>query len=41
LVHDYLNIDLLILENVLREAHYTALNDFSIKAISALKNKFK
>jgi len=40
LVHDYLNVDLLILENVLRQGHYLALDDFSKQAISALKSRF-
>lgn len=40
LVHDYLNVDLLILENVLRQGHYLALDDFSKQAISVLKFRF-
>jgi len=41
LVHDYLNIDLLILENVLRQGHYVELSDFSTKAIALLRDKYK
>lgn len=37
LVHDYLNIDLAILETVLREQHYQRLADFSGKAIHFLQ----
>ncbi|MDD9196728.1 DUF86 domain-containing protein [Aliivibrio sp. S3MY1] len=36
LVHDYLNIDLLIVEDILREGHYQALADFTEKAITFL-----
>lgn len=39
LVHDYLNIDLLIVENIIREEQFIALDDFAIKVISALKSK--
>lgn len=37
LVHDYLKIDLSIIENILIEAHYQQLDEFSDKAISFLK----
>lgn len=37
LVHDYLKIDLSIIENILTEAHYLQLDEFSDKAISFLK----
>ena len=33
LVHDYLNIDLLIIEDVLRDGHYQALSEFTEKAV--------
>lgn len=33
LVHDYLNIDLLIIEDILREGHYQTLADFTDKAV--------
>jgi uncharacterized protein YutE (UPF0331/DUF86 family) len=36
LVHDYLNIDLAIVESVIREKHYGQLNDFCLKAIDFL-----
>ena len=36
LVHDYLNIDLLIVEDILREGHYQALADFTEKAVTFL-----
>ncbi len=36
LVHDYLNIDLAIVERVVRERHYAQLNDFCLKAIAHL-----
>ncbi len=39
LVHDYLNIDLAIVEGVVRERHYEQLNAFCQKAISFLSNK--
>lgn len=38
LVHDYLTIDLTVLESVIRKGHYSQLNDFSQRAISYLKN---
>jgi len=36
LVHDYLNIDLAIVESVVRERHYSQLNLFCLKAIDFL-----
>jgi uncharacterized protein YutE (UPF0331/DUF86 family) len=36
LVHDYLNIDLAIVESVIREKHYGQLNLFCLKAIDFL-----
>ncbi|MFC3852749.1 HepT-like ribonuclease domain-containing protein [Salinispirillum marinum] len=36
LVHDYLKIDLLILEKIIKEAHYQRLDEFSTKAIQYL-----
>ncbi|MFY0666355.1 MAG: DUF86 domain-containing protein [Natronospirillum sp.] len=36
LVHDYLKIDLLILEQIIKEAHYQRLDEFSDKAIEYL-----
>ncbi|MEH0691048.1 DUF86 domain-containing protein [Vibrio cholerae] len=36
LVHDYLNIDLLIVEGIIKEQQYLALHDFATKAIHAL-----
>lgn len=36
LVHDYLNIDLLIVEDILREGHYQALAGFTEKAVTFL-----
>ena len=36
LVHDYLNIDLLIVEDILREGYYQALADFTEKAVTFL-----
>lgn len=36
LVHDYLNIDLTILEDILLQSHYMQLNEFSKKAINKL-----
>lgn len=33
LVHDYLNIDLLIIEGILREGHFQTLADFTDKAM--------
>ena len=38
LVHDYLNIDLLIIEDILREKHYQALADFTEKAVKFLSD---
>jgi len=38
LVHDYLNIDLLIIEHILRQQQYKQLDDFSDKAILKLGN---
>lgn len=38
LVHDYLNIDLTIVERVLREQHYHQLGDFCLKAIAVLQD---
>ena len=38
LVHDYLNIDLTILEDVIENEYYLQLNEFSIKAIEFLKH---
>jgi len=38
LVHDYLTIDLTVLENVIRKGHYSQLSDFSQRAIVYLKN---
>ena len=38
LVHDYLNIDLLIIEKIIRHKKYTTLLDFVNKAIDFLKN---
>lgn len=37
LVHDYLDIDLSILERIIRESHYIQLDKFSDKAIEFLK----
>jgi len=37
LVHDYLNIDLLIIEHILREHQYRELDEFSDKVISKLE----
>jgi len=39
LVHDYLNIDLTILEDVIENEYYLQLNEFSIKAIEFLKHE--
>ncbi|PAJ71822.1 hypothetical protein CJF42_24600 [Pseudoalteromonas sp. NBT06-2] len=39
LVHDYLNIDLTILEDVIENEYYLQLNEFSIKAIDFLKQR--
>jgi uncharacterized protein YutE (UPF0331/DUF86 family) len=36
LVHDYLNIDLLIIEDILREGHYQSLAEFTDGAIAFL-----
>ncbi|UAL42632.1 DUF86 domain-containing protein [Shewanella inventionis] len=36
LVHDYLNIDLLIIEDILRQKHYQSLAEFTDKAIPFL-----
>jgi uncharacterized protein YutE (UPF0331/DUF86 family) len=36
LVHDYLNIDLAIVESVVRDKHYEQLNEFCLKAIAFL-----
>ncbi|BDX04002.1 hypothetical protein MACH16_27500 [Marinomonas pontica] len=36
LVHDYLKIDLSILERIIKESHYTQLDTFSDKAIKFL-----
>ncbi|SON50989.1 type VII toxin-antitoxin system HepT family RNase toxin [Vibrio tapetis] len=36
LVHDYLNIDLLIIEDILREGHYLTLAEFTDKAVAFL-----
>ncbi|MGR6832923.1 type VII toxin-antitoxin system HepT family RNase toxin [Aliivibrio wodanis] len=41
LVHDYLNIDLLIVEDILREGHYQALADFTEKASTFLLSESK
>lgn len=38
LVHDYLKIDLSILETIIKEAHYIQLDQFSDKAIAFLRN---
>ncbi len=38
LVHDYLNIDLLIVENIIQQKKYMTLSEFVAKAISYLKN---
>jgi uncharacterized protein YutE (UPF0331/DUF86 family) len=38
LVHDYLNIDLLIIEDILREKHYQSLADFTEKAVKFLSD---
>ena len=38
LIHDYLNLDPLILENVIREKHYIELDEFSTIAIQYLHN---
>lgn len=38
LVHDYLKIDLLILEKIIKESHYIQLDKFSDKAIEFLNN---
>lgn len=40
LVHDYLNIDLVIIEDVLRQGHYLELDKFSCKAMAFLESKF-
>lgn len=37
LVHDYLNVDPLIVENIIREKHYEELHRFAEKAIKALQ----
>lgn len=39
LVHDYLNIDLQIIEHIIREQHYLDLKQFCDLAISHLKSK--
>ncbi|MBB1465194.1 DUF86 domain-containing protein [Vibrio sp. SG41-7] len=39
LVHDYLNIDLLIIEDILRERHYQTLAEFTDKAVIFLLSK--
>ena len=39
LVHDYLNVDLLIVESIIRAQHYAELNSFADKAIKALQDK--
>jgi len=39
LVHDYLNIDLLIIELIIKEQHYNQLNEFADKAIQHLQSK--
>lgn len=36
LVHDYLNVDPIIVENIIRERYYTELDRFVDKAINAL-----
>lgn len=36
LVHDYLNVDPMIVENIIREQYYTELDHFVDKAIEAL-----
>lgn len=38
LVHDYLNIDLLIIEDILREKHYQTLAEFTDNAMSFLSD---
>ena len=37
LVHDYLNIDLLILEHIIKQKQYLQLDEFSSKAVDILK----
>ncbi|GAW97794.1 MULTISPECIES: type VII toxin-antitoxin system HepT family RNase toxin [Colwellia] len=39
LVHDYLNIDLLIVERIIKEQHYLQLEEFANKAILHLQTK--
>jgi len=39
LVHDYLNIDLLIVERIIKEQHYLQLEEFANKAILYLQTK--
>ncbi|MFV0574456.1 MAG: type VII toxin-antitoxin system HepT family RNase toxin [Vibrio sp.] len=40
LVHDYLNIDLLIIEKVIKEQHYLELEAFSTLAIQTLEQEY-
>lgn len=40
LVHDYLNIDLLIVEQIIKEQHYLQLEEFSNKAILRLQTNY-
>jgi uncharacterized protein with HEPN domain len=37
LVHDYLNIDLLIIEHIIRQRQYLQLGAFSSKAVDILQ----
>ncbi len=37
LVHDYLNVDPLIVEDIIKQQHYLELNQFATKAIAALQ----
>ena len=37
LVHDYLNIDLLIIEHIIKQKQYLQLDEFSSKAVDILE----
>lgn len=39
LVHDYLNIDLLIIEHIVKQKQYSQLDEFSSKAVDILQQK--